>query len=340
MAFGKMVAGDEFDDFLPSHVNDVSLDNRRFIARNFLLDENVALERRNSYEAAGAKKRHVNMFEWEAIHENYLLSRVFLDRPLELFKQIDRNNARTCPETFRHQNAFRNFGAADVTLELVRVEQAERIAQWARFSSVEEVLDLAQEVLKKPFSDDQQNRLNTVLDISDQFRDLRPVWAVFWDDVRDLFGTDSSNDPVNWPDELRDRLGLYHFNPASRPGEKIHIMVFRYPINVLPYLVGQPDLFPIGVPTVLDSWFSEAFCPVPAGQLYGHMVDLGQNPYQSQRVLVHPFIKLRAGYLFRVGAITRPLLVDLADVRKAHLQWLREHTGRRDYATMTDGDLS
>lgn len=38
MAFGKIVAGNAFDDFLQSVAPNAALGNRRFVARNFLLD--------------------------------------------------------------------------------------------------------------------------------------------------------------------------------------------------------------------------------------------------------------------------------------------------------------
>jgi hypothetical protein len=157
--------------------------------------------------------------------------------------------------------------------------------------------------------------------------------------VYDLFKSEVASNPEDWADELRDRLGLYHLNPFKRPSREIHIFVFRYPVGALPRLVGKRDVRLIAVPTVLDGWFSEAFCPAPARQSYGHVVYLGEQPYKLRRELLHPVIHFKAEQLFKVGKLTRPVPTDLTAARKEHLRQLRVKTRRADYAKFTDGDL-
>jgi hypothetical protein len=339
MCFGRIVDSDVFDHFLQSLAQDVSLGNRRFVARNFLLDEGVSPERQSSYKAAGVMMRHAKFDDWNEIHNGYLLSRVFLKKPQQVPTQIDRTDEDNCPETFRHPTAFRTFGAADANLDLIRVEQAQSIARRAGFNSVDELLSLAGEILAGPSSTQQNQQLNSALEIWDRSRDLRPVWASFWEDMWDLFGPDPANDPDDWPNELRDRVGLYHLNPAPRSRGEIHIFVFRYRVSALPPLKGERNLRPLAVPTVLDGRFGEAFCPAPGGQPYGFVVYLGNQRYRPRRELLHPSIQFRAEHLFRVGTITRPSPADLIAARSEHLQWLRAETDRTDYALTTDGDL-
>ena len=337
MCFGQIVDDDAFDGFLQSVAQDHSLGNRRFVARNFLLDEGVSPERQRSYEAAGVAERHAGYGDWEEVHEDYLLHRVFLGGPYQMATQIDKADEENCPETFRHQIVLRAFGGTDVNLDLIRAERVERIAQGSGLSSME-LLSLAQEVMATP-SFQQIQKLNSALETWGRNREQGPVWAVFWEEMADLFASDSTYEPADWPNELRDRLGLYHWNPASRSQEEIYIFVFRYPVSVLPPLKGERDLRPIAVPTVLDGHFSEAFCPVPSGQPYGFVIYLGQQPYRLQRELLHPSIQFRAEHLFRVGTVTCSPPADLTGVRRNHLQRLRAETNRTDYAIDTDGDL-
>ena len=335
MAFGQIVAGNEFDKFLQSHAQEASLGNGRFVARNFLLDEGVSSERQSSYATLEAMKKHTNFDDWREIHEDYLYTRVFL-APQRLSTQIDRTDEKKCPETFRHPSALRTFGTTEANLNLIRIERAQPIAKEAGFNSVDELLALADEYLASRSLNQLVQQLSSALEIWSSFRDRRPMWASFWEDVYDLFEPAKTQDSTGWPNELRDRLGLYHLDPAIRP---IHVFVFRYAVSDLPTFTEDRNLRPMAVPTVLDGQFGEAFCPAPYGQSFGSVVYLGKETYRLRRELLHPAIQFSADHLFKVGTITQPLPADLTPARKEHLHWLRAETGHVDYANLTDGDL-
>jgi len=339
MCFGHIDDGDPFDVFLKSIALNASLGNKRFVARNFLLDEGVAPERQQSYESMGVMANQRMHESWHLAHTEYLLARVFLPQVYHIPKQIDPSNDRSCAETFRSHSALKQFGAADARLDLIRIELIDPIQRATRFSSSSELISLAQRVLKNPTAEKEKQRLNSVLEMWQRSCDLRPVWAGFWEDMADVFGREPLADPPGWIDELRDRLGLYHINPYAQQRNEIPVFVFRYPVKALPLLKGERALRPIAVPTVLDGKFSEAFCPAPSAQPCGYVVYLGEQPYRIRRELLHPPIHFRAHHLFRVGNITKSLPVDLTDARREHLRNLRAQTKRNDYAQITDGDL-
>ena len=347
MCFGQIITGDAFDDFLLSLSQDTSLGNLRFISRNFLLDEGINSLRRKSYEANGGVTTHASFDDWVEIHNDYLNSHIFLVRPLPLPNLLDVADEAYCPETFRCVDSFSTFGAADLDLYLIRVERAEHISRLAGLNSVDELLELARKVETQNLSrvgsttnqsTKEEQLLNSVLELWGRSLDMRPVWAGFWENFAELFGSEPASDSEAWSDELRDRLGLYHLNPFALSVPEIPILIFRYPVKILPRLKDNRTLRPITVPTVLDSRFCEAFCPAPRGQSCGFTVYLGHYEYQSQREILHPPIQFKSEHLFRVGLIKRSLPSDLSSARSLHLLWLRLETGRHDYSVITDGD--
>lgn len=77
-------AGTSFSYFLERTGKAAGLGDRRFLARNFLLDEGVVETRLGSYALAGAAEDHADVSAWTGRHEDYLRSFVFLTvKPLK-----------------------------------------------------------------------------------------------------------------------------------------------------------------------------------------------------------------------------------------------------------------
>ena len=352
MCFGHTVAGDPFDDFLVAAGRDASLGNKRFVARNFLLDQGVDPIRQDSYRAKGVMIHHADFAAWGSQHFNaYVLAEVWLRKLDQAPRVIDQNDHANCPETFRPSAALQLFGSADWLLDLIRVVDVKPIADLAGVP-VGDALTLAQHVVERnltkwtgtttanPPADEKIREFEAILEEWDRSLDLRPVWATFWEDVKTIFGNSPTDDNSDWPDKLRDWVGLYHFDPAKR-GREIPLFVFRYSVRDLPRLKGGRDSRPLAVPTVLDGRFSEAFCPSPKGQPSGHVVGLGADDDVLRREVLHPALPFRAKNLFRAGIVTRPVPVDLTAARRKHLDNLR-YTISEDYFTYaeeTDRDL-
>jgi hypothetical protein len=334
MCFGRFDPGDPFDLFLLKTARDRSLRNGRFIACNFLIDENVHSAREKSYRHAGAMADHRSLNAWKKAHARYLDEQIFLTPPAQTSTFLDQDDISHCPESFRFDDALREFGRTAPELCLVNVESVQQVAKQIPYKA-SEVLSHANHHLDNSSSAPNKRGFAAVLDKWNQVRDSRPVWAGFWEDLRDLFGKDPAQDQTDWADALCERLGLYHLSPAPRLKKGIDILVFRYPVADLPRLRNRRDFRPLAIPTVLDNRFSEAFCPAPKGQPQGYCVDLGEKrPYKCRREIIHPYFPFAPKHLFRVGRIQRPMPSDLAAARDEHVSWLRAQTGRSDYATI------
>ncbi len=323
--FGK------FDRFLENEANEPG--NRRFIARNFLLDEGLSASRISAYKDLAATDGIGTQTEWKDRHDDYLTERIMLPRPPDyrVPRSIDPTALRDCPETFREGATFCSFGATDPAYDLIRIEDGEHLARFA--PRPDRFIALVEEYLadKK-----EEARLEISATISSwlEGRDLRPVFAAFWYAVQDLL----EGGPDDWADQLRDRLGLIRCNPVG--GRKRAVLVFRYPVRLVPKLANsRSESRAIAVPTVLDGEWSESFCPVPSGQEAGYAIDLSASLDQRAQEVVHPQVHFAVEHLCRIGYISRRVPDDLSEARLAHLLWLQEISGRHDYALVTDGDL-
>jgi hypothetical protein len=109
----------------------------------------------------------------------------------------------------------------------VRVENLAEVATRAGYPPAD-LRDLADRFVKGDLSS--ELGLRDILDNFSMKRDLRPAFAGFYLDVEDIFS--SSN--TGWADDLRDALGLYHYNPLP-PVSEFTVLVFRYPVRSVPH---------------------------------------------------------------------------------------------------------
>jgi hypothetical protein len=318
---------------------------KAFVARNFLLDEGVLRERYESYADAGAVADHGTGEAWNAAHERYLVEHVF--RPGTGYiptRTVDPTDLDACPETFRYIDDHSPFYRSDPGLDLLRVEQLGFIARESG-QTAQRVKELAHLVIDSRHSTliPAYRELADILETWTLQTDARPVFAGYWEDMRDLFGPTPAQDTSDWADQLRDRLGLLHLNPGSRTQPSIDVIVFRYPVRSLPRLLKtflDPNSRPLVPPTVLDGHHSIAFCPAPRGQLTGYTIDLGQNSPPARQEVVHPRTLFKPENVWRVGEIRRTMAEDeLSEARRWHLEVVRDRAGRDDYAAQTDEDL-
>jgi hypothetical protein len=328
-----------FADFLKDLATQRS--DRWMPARNFLLDEGIVAARGESYRSSGGAAGHVNGAAWQSAHAGYLEQRVFLEPPADdtAPKEMEQADEDLCPETFRHLDHGSPFLHSDASLHLLRTEEISFIADRSGYSA-SRLKGLAEDVMvhgpRAPgFAD-----LDSALRRWSKRTDLRPVFAAFWEDLKDLFGSTPAEDRPGWADGLRNRVGLAHLDPGGR-GSPIDVFVFRYPVGELARIIEfDPAQRALVAPTVLDGRFSDAFCPAPAGQSTGHTLDLGGSHPGPRREVLHPKLAFGAQHLWRVGTITTPFdTAGLDTLRGLHLVWLQGETGRTDYARNTDGDL-
>lgn len=312
----------------------------RLAGRNFLLDEGVLPVRCDSYRATGAAFDHVDSKAWRLLHEKYLEQRVYRNGPSTgVPLELDQTDEDLCPETFRFVDPGSPFLYSDKGLHLVRTEELSFVA---RLTGVAEdrLKHLANDVAENGASAASFSELESVLRTWSKNIQLRPAFAAFWEDLSDLFGGSPGEDSKDWADRLRDRLGLAHYDPSERGGP-IDILVFRYEVGGLAQVVGLGDgVRALVPPTVLDGNLSDAFCPAPVGARTGHTLDLSGACDSPRREILHPTLAFGARHLWRTGRIAAGVdLSSLPTVRGLHLIWVREETGKADYAADTDGDL-
>lgn len=337
---GTLAVDDDAWTRLLSDLGRDRMDENAFTARNFLLDEGVLPERLESYRDAGCVAGHGSFEDWQTLHRKYLARHV--DLPADDGgppTRLDPGAAGECPETFRLIDPESPFLGTDPNVMLVRVEEVDFVADCIGESRAK-LMALARGALEE--GAENRQRLESTLNglLEDWFVSLRqrPVFSGFWADVGDLLEDDHGN--ADWPNHLRDRLGLAHLDPDLRK-KPIDVMVFRYPVRAVPRLKGTRDgQRPLVTPTVLDGAFSEAFCPSPRGSTTGHVVHLNPESGKLRREVLHPRFQLRASHLWRLGTVTRGVKREqLIEGRSVHLLLLRDELERQDYAEGTDWDL-
>jgi hypothetical protein len=309
-----------FRNLLSQLADDLSLGGRRFLARNFLLDEKVPISRQTTYDEH-ALQTAADLDEWEAVHNRYL------SRRIQRLPAADpeRILLAEAPDTFVLDPALAVFSSADDDLFIVRMISAEKIAAIVGWSPY---------AVENAFADVKVRR--TLMARLNQAFDLRPVFAGFWEDVCEWVGEEEANAVSGWEDELRDRMGLTQIQPE--PGEKVPVFLFRYRVGEVPKLEGLGDGHPLVVPTVIDADLYEAFCPAPPGSDIGQLVNLaGDEDVFPIGEILHPTNMLRPEHLFRRGAVSRRW-DDLPAARAVHLRWLQAG-GADDYGSLTDTDI-
>jgi hypothetical protein len=337
----------EFEAFLDNAKNDVGLvpggaedpRNTRFIPRNFLIDERIDEGRATNYAAALPSAGPASFAQWNAAHNRYLDERVF-KKPIGVhnYHSIDMDDEAVCPETFRAPLALTAFQGTDLDTDFIRMMAVSDLA-WLSGGVAGEIYELGKRVVEDPTpSNPSRDDLAAILDEAFHAArcDHRPIFAAFYEDFLDAL---RDPDSVTWPNQVRDRLGLYHCSQWSIPFPR-PVFLFRYAVRELPHRRGDPDRRPLALPGVLDHRFAPAFCPAPKELRQGQLSNLNTSANeQPAREVLHLSMPLQPKHLFRVGMVTTPVPDYLGPTRRDHLIWLRLLSGREDYAAATDHDL-
>lgn len=293
-----------------------------FVARNFLLDEYVSKDRAESYLAGLLDPLPWSAGQWGDCHQRNLVKEVG-------FGTVGNpNDPTTWPRTFQEPRQVHELAHGDSRLLLIHVVEVGSLVTRLRGTSPPTLIDLGNASLAGDRSAGRllQAHLNRWYRTTDQ----RPVFAAIWERVSHLFGR------KDWPDNLRDELGLAFIDPGTRR-TSIPIFVFRYPIRRARTINPASDTRPIAIPTVLDGRWYPAFCPVPTESLEGHPVNLAANP-SGFGELLHLRTEPHVQDLYAVGQVTEPV-EPLGNARAAHLQWIQAAYRRNDFGTNTDADL-
>jgi len=278
----------------------------RAIAENFILEERLTEAREESY--ANYITSTQNLDSWNKGHENYV------------FSKINIHQGQGTPETFTDLNNPNLLSEIDEDQFLVRVENLDEVAK--RLKSDYDINLLSDFFIK--FLEDSQDpeAIDTVeefLSGYNKYRDLRPTFVGFWDEVKDLL---NGNDD-RWANKLRDRFGLRHFDPAN--GSPIPVLLLRY--RVADVVATKPEERSFAaIPTVLDSSMSPFFFPTPQGWTEGQTLDLRpgtENDYAFNCEILHQYIEYKPSYVYRLGWITESPGKTFEEARRIHLEYLQ-----------------
>lgn len=295
-------------------------------AHNFLLEERFTDQRLNSYDShAGISTAPAGMNEWFVRHRLYVDDCIWTENdPPETFTAFNSGNFLSSIQEGKDQ-------------WIIRLEDARWPCSFVP-ESIEELENLV--VTYHTDSDEDEKakargQLQEILNVWNDNRDRRPSYAAFWGEVKDLF--EPVIDP-NWPDKLRDRLGLIHLDPSQNGTiqDSLPVMLMRYSVEeVLEVAARDKPAGSFALPTVLDGELSEAFCPSPPPLIEGRVVDIsgrGDN-YNPICEVLHYRVPYLAEHIFKFGWLKQPP-GSLESARSLHLEWLRQKSGRNDFGVI------
>ncbi len=174
--------------------------DERFVGRNFRLEERIPGARIESYRDV-AESSPGDMQEWYDAHWHYLARALFVEQPpAGLPRNVDPNDAGTCAEPFRVNEAVARLSHMDPSVELVRVERITAIADAAEVPE-HEALERFVAAIADPPHAASISWSDAVLGRWSRTRDLRPAWAALWEDCVAILGAQPRD--RRWPCTLR-----------------------------------------------------------------------------------------------------------------------------------------
>jgi hypothetical protein len=317
-----------------------SIGNKRFPARNFQLEYQVSARRVASYAAVvrmagGLADASAAFDELNVLHNRYLEKLIYTGTRVSKFDPTSAD----CPESFRTASHLDEFGHSEENLLLTRVEDIDFIARRTGVprNELREMLSAA--AVNNRNGDSDRPEVLSLVDILQSWHDSldnRPVFAAYWEDTQSILA-----DPKpGWTEEIRDRLGLFHYDPAWKPGREMDVVVFRYPVRLIPrFDRSSPRL--LLRPTVLDGALSAAFCTAPPGTGVGSAVDLASRDDEPWQEVIHPPAEMKPDHVWAVDTLTSSPPADLARSRAMHIIKLCIRASQEfdDICNTVDGDL-
>jgi hypothetical protein len=312
-------------------------EQERAYGHNFNFEERLSPERQGAYEST-VRLRETRGKALIVAHGRYVKNQVKVDRS-------------TIAAPFHRDNS----GALILRLHpnqwLIRVEDIGSLIEKKIFSfsyeELENILRVCHSGPENPGDKKQQDanaRLARCIEVwNTVWRDGRPSFATFLDDLH------ADVEAENWPERLRDQLGLGHYN-VEKGAEPRLVALMKYRVsNVLNTLNDHPDQksCAFSAPTVLDSECTGYFFPSPGPSQatdvsFGRTVDLVSVAPDRRLVceILHRPFPYRPEHLVKIGKIAKPIPnYRLWEIRNAHLHRLRRQTGRSDLGEEMTGDV-
>ena len=225
------------------------------------------------------------------------------------------------PETFTPVNDPANLGVLSPEQKLVRLEcLSEPLAKTGMSFEVLRTASSASDAGSRTLVETFIEQWNTRPDIR-----RNPIsFAAFSDQlIEELAASD-------WPDKLRDRLGLPHFDPVSGP---IPMVLVEYEVSEI---VAMGKAAPFYAPTALDGTPYHQFFPTPTELNFGCPMALHIVRSDDELIaeVLHPRLSYRRKHLRAFGLIEKLVAkTDFVALRNTHVLALRLATLRDGFGT-------
>jgi hypothetical protein len=292
-------------------------DREKACAHNLLFDERLS-------GARGA------FFEAMAMHSPRSAEELRRSA-IDYYKEQVRGS-RTVPHTFLNLNAAAGIKTLARDLKLIRIESL--------LEPLEKTGKTLDDLIKAKTKTDKFSHalLDTFVDDWNTRTDVLRNPCSFAANKNQCLAEIASPD---WPNQLRDKLGLEHYDGA-RTGP-IPVALMEYEVgDILDQASSTPGLaYPFCIPTALDGKPNSQFFPTPrcASRTPGPLdfgcpmalfVILSENELIAE--VVHPRLTYKRDNLLKVGLISAGLPgVDFKKVRNTHLWALQIEAERDDY---------
>jgi len=307
-------------------------DQAKAMLENVVMEERVSPDRYRAFVASIGNGPWQDFNAFHAAHRNrYLLDRIDLVQ-----------GGASVPDTFNTSlNGANAWNGIEKNLALYRVEAVSFALKDCGVDESEferAVLDRNQASATSAQREAADTVLRRVCDVWNASRHLRPAFATTEPEIEDLL----ANANTDWPHALRDHLGLGHLSPVSTR-EPVKVLLMRYTVQEVKDQAKKAGHGGFCIPTVLDGPLNPYFFPTPmpaasapsAPQRCGRALNLRrastQADYRMGLELVHSFVNYHPNHVVHWGLISRPLAVDLALLRRLHLDWLRLDTERDEF---------
>lgn len=223
------------------------------------------------------------------------------------------------PHTFMTDFVVRDLSHIDEKQKVVRIESLARPLSAS-------VLSLARlhEAVAKDERDIVDRFLRTWNDSS--MRDARPAFATLKSAVADDL------DEPDWPERLRDRFGLAHYNASAGP-EPIALMEYRVE-EVVEAARSAGGACAVTAPTVLDSGPWPHFFPAPTELDCGRAMALFEIDSDENLVieLLHMRLTYQREHIMKLGEVRSPARpIALSRLRNHHLMAVRLASERYEF---------
>jgi hypothetical protein len=292
------------------------------ISDNYWFDERLSQERKKGFEdivqdCASA----LNTIHWD-------------DLTCAISEYLDGNYRVPklgIPEAFLEVNKKAWLGELDPNQTLVRLEYLRSPLKrlGLTYDALQEIFDSAESG-----SQDSIRALDYFLEGWNELRDGRPSFTAFYDEVLE------EADSQQWPNMLRDRLGLGHYDPTNGESLPFALMMYSYQ-DIIDSSKQQGLKVSSALPTALDGGMHEFFFPVPEQQTYGATLYLDSGKAEILTAeIIHCRIDYKRKHLKKLGWLDKPSTMSdhlLCEIRDIHLLALQENAKRSDFGELLTG---